>query len=93
MWVARTAIRQLSCHSLTRLCIAANGLGVIGGDTTNFVGLGGCKPEDWISADMPNYCARGVLQSPTMWLGIFAGGCGVISPFPVGGTHDALADF
>ncbi|PBK84689.1 hypothetical protein ARMGADRAFT_1018365 [Armillaria gallica] len=54
--------------------LSANGLGVIGGDTTNFVGLGGCKPEDWISADMPNYCARGVLQSPTMWLGIFAGG-------------------
>ncbi|KAK0205332.1 permease family-domain-containing protein [Desarmillaria ectypa] len=53
--------------------LSANGLGVIGGDTTNFVGLGGCKPEDWITG-MPNYCDHGVLQSPTMWLGIFVGG-------------------
>ncbi|KAG7442809.1 uncharacterized protein BT62DRAFT_1078914 [Guyanagaster necrorhizus] len=53
--------------------LSANGLGVIGGDTTNLVGLGGCKPEDWIT-DLPNYCAHGVLQNPTMWLGIFVGG-------------------
>ncbi len=53
--------------------VAPSGLGVIGGDTTNFVGLGGCKAENF-SADLPNYCERGVLQNPTMWLGIFVGG-------------------
>jgi len=25
--------------------------------------------------DLPHYCAGGVLRSPTMWLGIFTGGC------------------
>ncbi|KAF8966071.1 xanthine/uracil permease [Flammula alnicola] len=54
--------------------LSANGLGVIGGDTVNFVGLGGCLPENFQSTDLPNYCARGVLRSPTMWLGIFTGG-------------------
>lgn len=53
--------------------LSSGGLGVIGGDTTNLVGLGGCKPEDMLP-DLPNYCARRVLQSPTMWLGIFLGG-------------------
>lgn len=54
--------------------LSANGLGVIGGDTVNFVGLGGCLAENFQSTDLPNYCARGVLRSPTMWLGIFTGG-------------------
>ncbi|KAG9225487.1 hypothetical protein CCMSSC00406_0002990 [Pleurotus cornucopiae] len=53
--------------------LSSSGLSVIGGDTTNFVGLGGCKPEDFLP-DLPNYCAAGPLQSPTMWLGIFVGG-------------------
>ncbi|KAJ7578029.1 permease family-domain-containing protein [Mycena floridula] len=53
--------------------LSSGGLGVIGGDTVNLVGLGGCKPEDMI-ADLPGYCAHGVLRSPTMWLGIFLGG-------------------
>ncbi|KAK0200353.1 permease family-domain-containing protein [Desarmillaria ectypa] len=53
--------------------IGSSGLFVIGGDTTNFVGLGGCKPENFVEG-MDNYCANGVLQSPTMWLGIFLGG-------------------
>ncbi|PBK98553.1 xanthine/uracil permease [Armillaria gallica] len=53
--------------------LGASGLFVIGGDTTNFVGLGGCKPENFVEG-MDNYCANGVLQSPTMWLGIFLGG-------------------
>ncbi|KAG6856959.1 hypothetical protein H0H87_011629 [Tephrocybe sp. NHM501043] len=29
---------------------------------------------DFVSPDLPNYCAGGVLRSPTMWLGIFLGG-------------------
>ncbi|KAF8896859.1 xanthine/uracil permease [Gymnopilus junonius] len=53
--------------------LSPNGLGVIGGDTTNFVGLGGCIPDNF-TPDLPNYCAHGVLRSPTMWLGIFTGG-------------------
>ncbi|KAF5375867.1 hypothetical protein D9615_008244 [Tricholomella constricta] len=31
-------------------------------------------PPDFVSTDLPNYCAGGVLRSPTMWLGIFLGG-------------------
>ncbi|KNZ78937.1 Putative xanthine/uracil permease, partial [Termitomyces sp. J132] len=60
--------------------LSPSGLGVVGGDTSTLVGLGGCSPEitytsqDWISPDMANYCASGVLRSPTMWLGIFLGG-------------------
>jgi AGZA family xanthine/uracil permease-like MFS transporter len=53
--------------------LSSGGLGVIGGDTVNFVGLGGCKAEDYIT-DLSGYCARRVLQNPTMWLGIFLGG-------------------
>lgn len=30
-------------------------------------------PQDFV-ANLPNYCAHGVLRSPTMWLGIFTGG-------------------
>ncbi|KIM44094.1 hypothetical protein M413DRAFT_25573 [Hebeloma cylindrosporum] len=54
--------------------LSAHGLGVIGGDTVNLVGLGGCLPENFASEDLPYYCARGVLRNPTMWLGIFVGG-------------------
>ncbi|KAK0447385.1 permease family-domain-containing protein [Desarmillaria tabescens] len=53
--------------------LSSSGLFVIGGDTTNLVGLGGCKSENFVEG-MDNYCASGVLQSPTMWLGIFLGG-------------------
>ncbi|KAF9064752.1 xanthine/uracil permease [Rhodocollybia butyracea] len=53
--------------------IAPSGLGVIGGDTINLVGLGGCTPDNF-EANLPNFCATGVLRSPTMWLGIFLGG-------------------
>ncbi|KAL1699551.1 permease family-domain-containing protein [Schizophyllum commune] len=54
--------------------LSPSGLSVIGGDTTNFVGLGGCKAEDYVSDDLANYCARRILQNPTVWLGIFVGG-------------------
>ncbi|KAI0808160.1 xanthine/uracil permease [Fomes fomentarius] len=54
--------------------LSSAGLFVIGGDTTNFVGLGGCLAEDFVSADLPNYCNSRVLRSPTTWLGIFVGG-------------------
>lgn len=53
--------------------LSPNGLGVIGGETVNLVGLGGCKADHFIEG-LPNYCDGGVLRSPTMWLGIFLGG-------------------
>ncbi|KAF8197060.1 purine transporter [Pholiota molesta] len=53
--------------------LSSNGLGVIGGDTVNLVGLGGCVADDFVE-NLPNYCARGVLRNPTMWVGIFTGG-------------------
>ncbi|KZV98922.1 xanthine/uracil permease [Exidia glandulosa HHB12029] len=53
--------------------LQSGGLNVIGGDTATLVGLGGCKPEDYIEG-LPNYCAHRVLQNPTVWLGIFVGG-------------------
>ncbi|KIK95712.1 hypothetical protein PAXRUDRAFT_140080 [Paxillus rubicundulus Ve08.2h10] len=54
--------------------LTSGGLNVIGGDTTNLVGLGGCNPSDWIDPDLPYYCGSKVLRSPTVWLGIFTGG-------------------
>jgi len=53
--------------------LSSGGLNVIGGDTTNLVGLGGCLPQD-MNPDLPGYCTGGILRSPTMWLGIFLGG-------------------
>jgi AGZA family xanthine/uracil permease-like MFS transporter len=29
---------------------------------------------DYINANLPYYCAKGILRNPTMWLGIFTGG-------------------
>lgn len=29
---------------------------------------------DWISPNLPDFCGTKVLQSPTVWLGIFTGG-------------------
>jgi len=55
------------------LGLSSGGLGVIGGDTTNLVGLGGCLPQNYLP-NLPGYCSGGVLRSPTMWLGIFLGG-------------------
>lgn len=53
--------------------VASGGLGVIGGDTVNFVGLGGCTPDHYLS-NLPGFCDGAVMRSPTMWLGIFTGG-------------------
>jgi adenine/guanine/hypoxanthine permease len=53
--------------------LSPSGLSVIGGDTTNFVGLGGCLAQD-MQTNLPNYCNTRVLRDPTVWLGIFTGG-------------------
>ncbi|KAJ7761721.1 hypothetical protein B0H16DRAFT_1809831 [Mycena metata] len=49
--------------------LSSGGLGVIGGDPVNFVGLGGCLPQDMLDG-FPGFCTHGVLRSPTMWLGL-----------------------
>ncbi|KAK7460565.1 hypothetical protein VKT23_009286 [Stygiomarasmius scandens] len=57
--------------------LSPSGLGVVGGNTTNFVGLGGCTPENFVTEGdqvLAHYCAHAQLQNPTMWLGIFLGG-------------------
>ncbi|KAG8959283.1 hypothetical protein FRC03_008203 [Tulasnella sp. 419] len=51
----------------------AGGLGVVGGDFNNLVGLGGCK-DQYQDPEHPHFCVSHVLQRPTMWLGIFLGG-------------------
>ncbi|KAH9979530.1 permease family-domain-containing protein [Lactifluus volemus] len=53
--------------------IASGGLGVIGGDTVNFVGIGGCTADHYLP-NLPGYCDGAVMRNPTMWLGIFTGG-------------------
>ena len=51
----------------------AGGLGVLGGDYSNLVGLGGC-PEQYTDPEHLYFCLSHVLQKPAVWLGIFAGG-------------------
>ncbi|KAJ7190167.1 permease family-domain-containing protein [Mycena pura] len=51
--------------------LSKSGLNVIAGDPVNYVGLGGCLPEDMSAS---GFCTGGVLRNPTMWLGIFLGG-------------------
>ena len=68
--------------------LASGGLFVIGGDTTNLVGLGGCNAADYIDASTPFYCNTRVMRSPTMWLGIFTGGCVSISVLSFGWCAD-----
>ncbi|KZV59487.1 hypothetical protein PENSPDRAFT_760424 [Peniophora sp. CONT] len=53
--------------------LSSSGLFVIGGDTTNLVGLGGCTSDHMLEG-LTNYCDSRVLRSPTTWLGIFTGG-------------------
>ncbi|KAF9267194.1 xanthine/uracil permease [Marasmius fiardii PR-910] len=53
--------------------LSPTGLGVIGGNTSNLVGLGGCLEQDYMEG-LPHYCARRVLRDPRIWLGIFLGG-------------------
>ncbi|KAH8109093.1 permease family-domain-containing protein [Phellopilus nigrolimitatus] len=53
--------------------LSSGGLFVVGGDTTNLVGLGGCNAEDFVEG-LSDFCAKRVMQNPTTWLGIFVGG-------------------
>lgn len=80
-WLARIIPRSLTLATGAGIGLfiafiglqPAGGLGVIGGDYSNLVGLGGCKPE-FADPDHPYVCLSHVLQRPSMWLGIFLGG-------------------
>lgn len=61
--------------------LSSGGLFIVGGDTSDLVGLGGCKSQYALTigtgddtTTLSAFCASHVLQSPTMWLGIFLGG-------------------
>ncbi|KAH9020099.1 permease family-domain-containing protein [Lactarius pseudohatsudake] len=69
-WLARIMPQSLVLAVGAGIGLFIAGLGVIGGDTVNFVGLGGCTPDHYLP-DLPGYCDSVVMRSPTMWLGIF----------------------
>lgn len=56
---------------LALIGLGPNGLAVVGGNTTNLIGLGGCLPE---YQDVNGYCNSHVLQDPRVWAGVFGGG-------------------
>ncbi|KAI0246038.1 permease family-domain-containing protein [Lactifluus subvellereus] len=66
-------IRLMPQSLILAVGAASGGLGVIGGDTVHFVGLGGCKADHYLP-NLPGYCDGAVMRNPTMWLGIFTGG-------------------
>ncbi|KAG8862272.1 hypothetical protein FRB96_001851 [Tulasnella sp. 330] len=80
-WLARIIPRSLTLATGAGIGLfvafiglsPSSGLGVIGGDYTNLVGLGGC-PSQYSDPLHPTVCLSHVLQSPTTWLGIFLGG-------------------
>ncbi|KAJ1305004.1 hypothetical protein OPQ81_000047 [Rhizoctonia solani] len=79
-WLARIIPRSLTLATgagiglfIALIGLGSAGLGVVGGDYTNLVGLGGCTSQ-YRDPDHANYCLSHVLRSPTMWLGIFVGG-------------------
>lgn len=51
--------------------LGPDGIAVVGGSTSNLVGLGGCLPE---YQDENGYCTGHVLQDPRVWAGVFGGG-------------------
>lgn len=80
-WLARTIPRSLTLATGAGIglfiafigLLPAGGIGVIGGDYSNLVGLGGCTDENQ-DPEHAYYCLTGVLRRPTVWIGIFLGG-------------------
>jgi len=79
-WLARIIPKSLTLATgagiglfIALIGLGSGGLGVVGGDYNNMVGLGGCT-DDYRDPDHTNYCLSHVLRSPTMWLGVFVGG-------------------
>ncbi|KIY44735.1 xanthine/uracil permease [Fistulina hepatica ATCC 64428] len=55
------------------LGLGPSGLFVIGGDTSDLVGLGGCTADNYEDG-LDYYCNTRVMRNPSTWLGIFVGG-------------------
>ena len=80
-WLARNIPKSLALATGTGIGLfiafiglqPAGGLGVLSGDYSNLVGLGGC-PDQYADPDHSYFCLSHVLQKPTVWLGIFVGG-------------------
>ncbi|KIM32264.1 hypothetical protein M408DRAFT_326887 [Serendipita vermifera MAFF 305830] len=80
-WLARTIPRSLTLATGAGIglfiafigLLPAGGIGVIGGDYSNLVGLGGCTDENQ-DPEHAYFCLTGVLRRPTIWIGIFLGG-------------------
>ncbi|CEH12283.1 ADENINE/GUANINE PERMEASE AZG1 [Ceraceosorus bombacis] len=77
-WLARLIPRSLSLATgvgiglfLAFIGIGPAGIGVVGGQYTDLVGLAGCQDA---FKDDNGYCQSRVLQSPKVWLGVFGGG-------------------
>ncbi|PWN39109.1 hypothetical protein IE81DRAFT_326861 [Ceraceosorus guamensis] len=77
-WLGRLIPRSLSLATgvgiglfLAFIGIGPAGIGVVGGQYTDLVGLGGCQDA---FKDENGYCQSRVLQSPKVWLGVFGGG-------------------
>lgn len=51
--------------------ISSAGIGVVGGDYSNLLGLGGC-PDEY--KDSNGFCESHILQDPRVWAGVFGGG-------------------
>ncbi|KAH7338449.1 purine transporter [Rhizoctonia solani] len=80
-WLARIIPRSLTLATgagiglfIALIGLGSAGLGVVGGDYTNLVGLGGCTAECDQGSRTCKLLLVHVLRSPTMWLGIFVGG-------------------
>ncbi|KAF8309293.1 xanthine/uracil permease, partial [Clavulina sp. PMI_390] len=80
IWLARLIPRSLTLAVgagiglfIALIGLSPNGIGVVGGDYSNIVGLGGC-PSEFADPAHPAFCLSHTLQSPQMWLGIFLGG-------------------
>jgi AGZA family xanthine/uracil permease-like MFS transporter len=80
-WLARNIPKSLALATGTGIGVfialiglqPAGGLGVLGGDYNNLVGLGGC-PDQYADKDHPYFCSSHVLRKPALWLGVFVGG-------------------
>ncbi|KDN47752.1 hypothetical protein K437DRAFT_222953 [Tilletiaria anomala UBC 951] len=77
-WVGRLLPRSLNLATgagigffLCLIGLGPSGLGAIGGNATDLVGLGGCPAQ---YKDANGFCESHVLQDPRMWVGILLGG-------------------
>ncbi|KAK0544268.1 hypothetical protein OC845_005683 [Tilletia horrida] len=77
-WLGRILPRSISLATgvgiglfLAIIGLGPNGIGVIGGNYSDLVGLGGCPAQ---FKDENGYCTGHVLQDPRVWLGVFLGG-------------------